>query len=440
MITVGFVSLGCAKNLVDSQVMAGLLHERKIKIVPTEEAQVIIVNTCAFIESAREEAAEAILGVCELKRQGACRAVVVTGCLPQRYQKKLRDVFPDVDAFLGIDELEKITAVTEAVAAGKKPKMTIAASGPVKTYSPKYPSLLFTGGPFGYLKIGDGCNHRCAYCAIPLIRGSYRSRPLNEIVAEAEGLVRAGVKELNVISQDTLMYRDGKTGICGLLKKLAALKGDFRIRLLYGYPGGVTDELLELLGSDPKFCRYLDLPIQHAHPEILRAMNRADIADSVRTLPERLRAVLPDVTIRTTCLLGFPGETNEQFKTLENFVREARFDHLGVFAYSPEEGTTAFEMDNVPSVKTAEKRCARIMELQKEIAAELNQARIGQKGRALLLTPAGKGKWTARLDHQAPDVDGVTTVKGVPETVRSGDLVSVVITGSSGFDLSARIV
>jgi len=441
-VSVGFISLGCSKNLVDSQVMAGLLLARKISLAPSaDEADVLVVNTCAFIEAAREEAAETILSACAHKAAGGCRAVIVTGCLPQRYRGRVRKVFPDVDAFLGVDELDRIPEVVDRVAAGRSCPLTIAASGPVKTYEPPYPTLLFTGGPFAYIKIGDGCDHRCAYCAIPGIRGSYRSRPIAGIMSESRRLVEAGVREINLISQDTLIYgcdRKGSPRTSALLRRLAALAGDFRVRLLYGYPGGVTDELLETLASDPKFCRYLDLPVQHVHPDILRAMNRGDIADQVAGLPERIRRLLPGVTLRTTCLVGFPGETDAHFQMLLDFVKTARFDHLGVFAFSPEAGTAAFKMAGRPSDETAQARCAALMAAQKKIAAELNRTRVGQTARALLLQPQLKGHWLARIDQQAPDVDGVTRVSEVGENAMPGDLVSVELTGARGFDLTAR--
>ncbi len=419
--------------------MAGFLLAGGIRPAPeAAQADVLIVNTCAFIEPAREEAAEAILSACAHKRAGGCRGVVVTGCLPQRYRARLSKVFPDVDVFLGVDQLELIVDAVRSAAQGRKVKPSIAADAPVKVYNPLYPTLLFSGGPFAYLKIAEGCNHHCAYCAIPNIRGAYRSRKREAILAEAEGLIRAGVRELNVISQDSLMYRDGKTGIVELLKDLAALKGNFRIRVLYGYPGGVTDELLDVLRSSKKFCRYLDLPVQHAHPEILRAMNRGDIAESVTALPERIRARLPGVALRTTCLLGFPGETEAHFEALVEFVKAAEFDHLGVFAYSPEEGTAALKMKRRPADAVAEARCRKLMAVQRKIAARLNRARIGSAGRALLLREASKGVWLARLDHQAPDTDGITKVSGVSAKAHAGDLIAVKVTGARGFDLSAE--
>lgn len=436
---VGFISLGCAKNLVDSQIMAGYLHQAHIPLAPSvDQADIIIVNTCAFIDSAREEAAEAILGACERKRLNQCRAVIVTGCLPQRYKSRARQAFPDVDTFLGTDQLEDIVPAVQALQNGHAYHNKIPANDPCKLYNPTYPTLLFSGGPFAYIKLGEGCSHRCAYCAIPQIRGAARFRPAKDILAEAKSLVQAGVRELNLIAQDVLSYHYQGLRILDLLKQICALPGDFRVRLLYGYPGSITPQLLQFIADDPKCCRYLDLPVQHASPKVLAAMNRADIADQVQTLPERIRAIIPDATLRTTCLLGFPGEREEDFNLLRQFIRTSRFDHLGCFAFSPEEGTPAFELPRRPGKAVAKRRCERLMSDQKSIVKELNSHRVGQSGRALLIRPMRGGKWVARLDHQAPEVDGHTVVSGLSQEARAGAFARVVITGFRGYNLFAE--
>ncbi|MCL1920720.1 MAG: 30S ribosomal protein S12 methylthiotransferase RimO [Kiritimatiellaeota bacterium] len=440
-VSVGFISLGCAKNLVDSQVMAGYLKAGHIALaVSPETADVVLVNTCAFIEAAREEAAEAILSACAHKANGACRAVIVTGCMVQRYRTRLKKAFPDVDAFLGIDELERVAEVVARVAEGKRVGVVASPGEARKLYAPPYPTLLFSGGPFAYLKIADGCDHRCAYCAIPLIRGRFRSRTMQDIVAEAQSMVSAGVREINLVSQDSLMYgadRSKPHQIVDLLRRLDGLDGAFWLRLLYGYPSGVTDALLETLNTSRHICKYLDLPIQHSHPEMLQAMNRAPAIKATAGLTARLRAAVPGITLRTTCLVGFPGETDAHFEHLLETLAEAAFDHVGVFAYSPEEGTAAFGRD-APSPRVAEARCARVMALQKKIVAARMSARVGQTDTALLLRKLKSGAWSARLPSQAPDVDGATRVTGAPETVKPGDFVKVEITGRKDYDVTAK--
>lgn len=424
--------------------MAGYLKAGRVALAASPEtADVILVNTCAFIGAAREEAAEAILSACAHKAAGACRAVVVAGCMVQRYRKRLAKAFPDVDAFLGIDELERVGEVVARVAEGKAVGVVAAAGRARKLYNPPYPTLLFSGGPFAYLKIADGCDHRCAYCAIPLIRGRFRSRAMDDIVAEARGMVAAGVREINLVSQDSLMYgadRPGQPQIAELVRRLDALDGDFWLRVLYGYPSGVTDELLGLLNTSRHLCKYLDLPIQHSHPGMLAAMNRSPAIAATAGLAARLRAAVPGIVLRTTCLVGFPGETEAHFEHLLETVAESAFDHLGVFAYSPEEGTAAFGRD-APPPEVAEARCKRVMALQKKIVAQRMKPLIGQKDTALLLRKTSPGAWLARLPRQAPEVDGETHVTGdALRTAAPGDFVRVEITGHKGYGFTARAV
>jgi len=445
MTSVGFISLGCSKNLVDSQVMAGYLKAGRIALAASPEmAEVILINTCAFIEAAREEAAEAILGACAHKANGACRAVVVTGCMVQRYRKRLMKAFPDVDAFIGIDELERVGDVVARVAEGQAVGVVAAAGEATKLYNPPYPTLLFSGGPFAYLKIADGCDHRCAYCAIPLIRGKFRSRAMGDIVAEAQSMVSAGVREINLVSQDSLMYgadQTKKPQVTELLRRLDDIDGEFWLRVLYGYPSGVTDDLLDALNTSRHLCKYLDLPIQHSHPEILAAMNRSPAIKATTGLTARLREAVPGIVLRTTCLVGFPGETEAHFEHLLETLAESAFDHLGVFAYSPEEGTAAFERD-APDIEVAEERCARVMALQKKITATRTKALIGTTDTALLLRQTNPNTWLARLPRQAPEVDGDTHVTGRGSSLNAakpGDFVNVEITGRKGYDITARM-
>ncbi len=441
-VSVGFISLGCAKNLVDSQIMAGFLKQGQIQLASSPEtADIILVNTCAFIDIAREEAAEAILSACAHKAQGGCRAVVVTGCLVQRYRDQLESVFPDVDAFIGVDELERIGEVVHQVAEGKQCGVLVAAGQPVKLYNPAYPTLLFTGGPFAYLKIAEGCDHRCAYCAIPNIRGSFRSRAADDLLLEAETMVRAGVREINLISQDSLLYgadQAGKPSIAALLRRIDTIEGDFLFRVLYGYPAGVTDEVLEVLNTAKHLCKYLDLPIQHSHPDILRAMHRGPAVAAIEDLAPRLRRAVPGVVLRTTCLVGFPGETEEHFQHLLEYVKAAAFDHLGVFAFSPEEETPAFDLPNTPDPEKAQERCEQLMAVQKRIVAQRVKALKGTEDRVLLLRHERRG-WIGRLPRQAPSVDGETRVRGVPSGALPGQFLPVTITGAKGYDLEAQV-
>ena len=439
--SVGFISLGCAKNLIDSEHMAGVLRAEGIALAPSpEEADVILVNTCGFIGDAKEESIDAILRACARKQSGDCRAVIVAGCLIQRYKAELQRAIPEVDAFIGLDELPNIGKVVRRLMQGERGILEVSAKSR-KVFSPLPSRIILTGGPFAYLKIAEGCNHRCAFCAIPGIRGRYRSRGMDDIVKEAESLLGRGIRELNLISQDTTRYghdlHDG-AGLPELLRRLGKIGGTFWIRLLYGHPAYLTDELLDTMGAVPQVCRYLDIPIQHAHPDVLRAMNRPGGAEAVREFPARARQRLPGVILRTTCLVGFPGETVAQFNELVRFVQETEFDHLGVFAFSPEETTAAAKMPHPVTSATGLRRRDKLMALQQTIAFRRGKARRGEADEALLLRPSRKGTWEARCRGQAPEVDGVTWVQGVRPGVKPGALLSVRYNGTSGYDLKAE--
>ncbi len=446
-LSVGLVSLGCSKNLVDTQVMCGVLLTEEVELAPNpDEADVVLINTCAFIEPAREEAYAEIDRACALKKKRQIGAVVVAGCLPQRYGEKLVDRFPGVDAWLGIDHLEDIAdIVKQAAAAGaRRRRQTILdlSSPATSLYEPRIPNLSITGGPFAYLKIAEGCNHACAFCAIPGIRGHLRSRPLDAIVGEARALLESGVRELNVVAQDVTAYgRDhrGAPRLPALLRALDQLPGDFWIRILYGYPAYVDDDLLDCFRTLKHLCKYIDIPVQHSHPDILKAMRRPDTAKPVATLPKRLREAIPDVTLRTTCLVGFPGETDEHFAHLLDYVEEAQFDNLGVFVFSPEEGTHAVTLPGPVPAEVAEKRRDRLMRLQKKVVAGRNALRVGKGADLLLLRQIRGGRWEGRLAGQAPDVDGITIVSGVPKGAKPGDFLRVSIEGVSGYDFRATV-
>lgn len=441
--TVGVVSLGCSKNLADSEVMAGALLKAGYTLAPTpDRADVILVNTCAFIEPARAEAAENILAACAHKANGACKAVIVTGCMPQRYREQMVDAFPEVDAFLGVDELDRLPQVLEALAARRSVPLSIAPGLPTRTFDKPMPALRLTGPVFAYMKIAEGCNHACAFCAIPQFRGHLRSRPMEALLDEARALLDTGAKELNLVAQDVTAYgKDLRRGVSlsTLLQAIDALEGDFWVRFLYGFHNHVTDELLEVMAGARHVLPYFDLPIQHCAPEILRAMRRADTIRAITSFPERLRTALPGATLRTTCMVGFPGETEEHFKALLDYVEAVRFDHLGAFIFSPEEGTAAAELPGLPDPETAQRRHAELMALQKRIAKERNRSRVGSVGRALIVDYDGKEGAFARLPHQAPEVDGVTRIARLPEALRPGDFVDVRVTGVRGYDLTARI-
>ena len=444
-IRVGLVSLGCSKNLVDTQLMCGVMLTEGVDLAPNpDEADVVLVNTCAFIQSARDEADAEIRRAVSLKGEGKVGAVVVAGCLVQRFGAELAAKYPEVDAWIGIDHLEDIAAVVKRVGRGGRSRrrtQILVGERAERVFEPRIPSLSLSGGPFAYLKIAEGCNHACAYCAIPGIRGRLRSRGVANIVSEADELLKAGVRELDIVAQDVTAYgRDKRNGVRlpALLGALDELKGRYWTRILYGYPSYVDDSLLEAFASMKHLCRYIDIPIQHSHPDILRAMRRADTVRFVESLPARLRAACPGIAIRTTCLVGFPGETEEHFRHLCDFVREARFDALGVFAFSREEGTAAAEMpDQVPAA-VAEERRDRLMRIQRRIQREALRARVGRKPMALLIRPAAGGRWEARTEWQAPEVDGVTLVAGCGPKAKPGDFVRVEITGARGYDLLGR--
>jgi ribosomal protein S12 methylthiotransferase len=443
-LSVGFISLGCAKNLVDSQTMAGNLLGANITLAPTpEEADVIIVNTCSFIEDAREESMEMILSACQLKEQGPCRAVLVAGCLPQRYRDQIQEALPDVDAFIGLDQLDCVADIVQALEHGERNIISISDHSE-KLFEPTVP-VVFSGGAHAYLKVAEGCNHRCAFCAIPGIRGHHRSRTMDSVVTEARQLLGQGFRELDIISQDVMSYgKDLKspTSLPSLIKTLGTLDGDFWIRLLYGYPSLLSDELLEAMASTPQVCHYLDIPIQHSHPDILKAMLRGHTASYVEEMAPRIRAAMPDATLRTTCLVGFPGETEAHFQQLCNFVKETRFDHLGAFVYSPEEGTPAYDMDDVPPLEVAEERHTRLMQLQKTIVDENNNAMVGKAVDVLLetLEDEASNTWRGRSLRQAPEVDGTTFVENVPDGLGLGDFVNATIIAASDYDLQAEVI
>ena len=464
--SVGLVSLGCAKNAVDLQVMAGALLTEGIALSSNpDRADCILVNTCAFIEAARQEANDEILRACDLKRSGKARFVVVTGCLPQRYGASLAAKYPEVDGWLGIDHLFDLPALLRSLSAPDRSKSVASrpvgavlqtapstaaapAAAPVLVstarntlFEPPVPDFTITGGVHAFLKVADGCNHACAYCAIPAIRGHLRSRRPRDILAEARALVRSGIRELDVVAQDVTAYgrdlRDG-TSLASLLTSLDRIRGDYWLRLLYGYPSLISDELLSVMASARHVCRYIDLPLQHSHPEMLRAMRRADTVRHIGSIVGRLRAAVPGIALRTTFIVGFPGETEAHFEHLLDFVRASEFDQLGVFTFSPEEGTPAAKMDGTIAPEVAELRRSRLMEAQQDIVERRLASMAGTRVRVLVEQIDGDCA-VARAEFQAPDVDGATLIANPPASLRPGDFAEVEITGLEGYDLVAKL-
>ncbi len=436
-----FISLGCDKNLVDSEIMLGLLDAKGYRIVDDEtEADVIVVNTCCFIHDAKEESIQTILEMAEYKKEGRLKALVVTGCLAQRYQQEIFEEIPEVDAILGTTSYDRIVeAVEEAL--GGNGQMRIADIDALPSADEK--RMVTTGGHYAYLKIAEGCDKHCTYCIIPKIRGSFRSVPIERLVREAARLAGQGVKELILVAQETTMYgKDlyGEKSLHKLLRELCRIGGLRWIRILYCYPEEIYDELIQVIQEEKKICHYLDLPIQHVNDEILRRMGRRTTRRQLESIVGKLRQEIPDITLRTTLITGFPGETKEQHEELMEFVDEMEFDRLGVFTYSPEEDTKAADMpDQIPE-DTKEERQEELMELQQEIAFDQAEAMIG---REVLVTVEGKvvdeDAYVGRTYRDAPNVDGLIFIHTQEELV-SGDFARVKVTGALEYDLIGELI
>lgn len=411
--SLSLVSLGCAKNAVDLQVMAGnLLKEGCVLSSDPDRADVVIVNTCSFIASAREEAESEIRRAVALKKKGNFGKVVVTGCYPQRYPKA-KDKFPGVDEWRGV---------------------------PSEWIKPKMPELRFTGKAFAYLKIAEGCCHKCSYCAIPSIRGRFRSRPMDEILSEAKALLKSGCRELNIVAQDPMLYGcdfKEKTRLSDLLWKLDRLKGDFWVRVLYSYPSEITEEFIDWLVNSKHAVRYVDIPLQHTVPEVLVKMNRKGAVEASRVAAEVLRETVEGITLRTTIITGFPGETPSRFAELIADLKRMQFDHLGAFAFSPEKGTKAAKMSSRPSRAVAEERERIVMAEAEKIWKVKSGKMLGQVFDALVVAPG-----VARMQSQAPDVDGVVYLLDSPPARKAqvGDFVPVRLENVCGFDFEGEVL
>ena len=431
-----FISLGCDKNLADSEEMLGLLTARGHEIVDDEtQADAIVINTCCFIKDAKEESVETILEMAEYKKTGSCHALIVTGCMAQRYQKEIIEEVPEVDAVLGTTSYGDIVKALEEAVAGNHFEEFRDIDYLPDTGSKR---VLTTGGHFGYLKIAEGCDKHCTYCIIPKLRGKFRSVPMERLVAQAEDMAEQGVKELILVAQETTVYgKDlyGKKSLHILLKKLCEIRGIRWIRVLYCYPEEIYDELIETIRDEKKICHYLDIPIQHASDRILKRMGRRTSKQELIDIIGKLRKEIPDIVLRTTLITGFPGETEEDHEELKEFVDEMEFDRLGVFTYSPEENTPAAEMaDQVPE-EVKEERRDELMELQQEISYDRGQDRIGQE---LLVMIEGKvadeSAYIGRTYGDAPKVDGYIFVQ-TGELLMTGDFAKVRVTGALEYDL-----
>ncbi|HEV8336837.1 MAG TPA: 30S ribosomal protein S12 methylthiotransferase RimO [Candidatus Polarisedimenticolia bacterium] len=443
-VRVGFVSLGCPKNLVDSEVMLGSLRGSGCELsADPADSDVIVVNTCGFIESAKRESIDTILEMAEHRKKGRCRRLVVAGCLVQRYHRELRDEIPEIDAFVGLDELDKIVQAVRGDLASAASDPAAAISGMARAlYDHRAARVLATRPHLAYLKISEGCDHVCSFCAIPSMRGRMRSRSVASLRLEAEALARRGVKELILIAQDSTDYGadlgDG-ADLAGLLRTLDAVPGIEWIRIHYAYPNRVSDALLHAMAASPKVCRYLDIPLQHADPAILRSMRRGGGGAAHLRLIRKIRRILPGCALRTTFIVGFPGETRHSFRMLCDFVREARFEHAGVFAYSHEEGTAAFSRRDDVSAALKSRRRDRLMEIQAAIALEHNRARIGRLLPVRIdgLETETRMLLTGRTEFQSPDVDGrVLITDGVSAP---GTLAPVRILEAHPYDLVGHI-
>ena len=436
-----FISLGCDKNLVDSEVMLGLLDKKGYQIVDSEEdADIIVVNTCCFIHDAKEESIQTILEMAEYKKEGKLKALIVTGCLAQRYQQEIIDEIPEVDAVLGTTSYDHIVeAVEEALAGNGHVILEDVDALP----DVKEKRLVTTGGHYAYMKIAEGCDKHCTYCIIPKLRGNYRSVPMEKLLAEAKDLADQGVKELILVAQETTVYgKDiyGEKSLHKLLRELCKIAGIQWIRILYCYPEEIYDELIQTIKEENKVCHYLDLPIQHASDAVLKRMGRRTSKAQLVEIIEKLRKEIPDISLRTTLITGFPGETQEQHEELKDFVDEMEFDRLGVFTYSPEEDTPAATMTEQIPEEVKEERQAELMELQQEIAFDLAEDMVG---REVLVMIEGKvadeNAYVGRTYKDAPNVDGLIFIN-TDEELMSGDFARVRVTGALEYDLIGELI
>ena len=436
-----FISLGCDKNLVDTEVMLGLLASRGYEMTNDEqEADIIVINTCCFIHDAKEESIQNILEMAEYKKNGSAKALIVTGCMAERYRQEILDEIPEVDEVLGTTAYDRILDAVDAALAGQHEVMTADLDAlPL----PETKRLVTTGGHFAYLKIAEGCDKHCTYCIIPKIRGNFRSVPMERLLKEAQDLAEQGVKELILVAQETTLYgKDlyGEKSLPKLLRELCKISGIRWIRILYCYPEEITDELIQVMKEEPKICHYLDLPIQHANDTILKRMGRRTSKQELIDIVQKLRKEIPDICLRTTLITGFPGETQEQHEEVMEFIDTLEFDRLGAFTYSPEEDTPAATFEDQIDEEVKEDRQADIMELQQEIAFDKAEDMIG---REVLVMIEGKvadeNAYVGRTYRDAPNVDGLIFINTDVELI-SGDFAKVKVTGALDYDLIGELM
>lgn len=436
-----FISLGCDKNLVDTEVMLGMLASRGYEMTNDEqEADIIVINTCCFIHDAKEESIQNILEMAEYKKNGSAKALIVTGCMAERYRQEILDEIPEVDEVLGTTAYDRILDAVDAALAGQHEVMTADLDAlPL----PETKRLVTTGGHFAYLKIAEGCDKHCTYCIIPKIRGNFRSVPMERLLKEAQDLAEQGVKELILVAQETTLYgKDlyGEKSLPKLLRELCKISGIRWIRILYCYPEEITDELIQVIKEEPKICHYLDLPIQHANDTILKRMGRRTSKQELINIVQKLRKEIPDICLRTTLITGFPGETQEQHEEVMEFIDTLEFDRLGAFTYSPEEDTPAATFEDQIDEEVKEDRQADIMELQQEIAFDKAEDMIG---REVLVMIEGKvadeNAYVGRTYRDAPNVDGLIFINTDVELI-SGDFAKVKVTGALDYDLIGELM
>ncbi|HYH00798.1 MAG TPA: 30S ribosomal protein S12 methylthiotransferase RimO [Terriglobales bacterium] len=477
---VGFVSLGCPKNLVDSEVMMGMLSNAGAQITPSaEDADIIVVNTCSFIDSAKQESVDAILEMAQHKTSGRARKLVVAGCLVERYRDEIRKNIPEVDAVVGTGELENILRVAgvEPAANANSPFTILSNGTPERTsraegdlreqqgrfsreewdgaiadlpnylYDENTPRLLATPKASAYIKIAEGCDHPCAFCIIPQLRGKFRSRRVESVVTEAKRLAQSGVREITLIGQDTTCYGEDlglKDGLALLLERLAGIDDLRWVRFLYAYPNKITGKLLDVIASHEKICSYIDVPLQHASADVLKRMKRGGSADVYLRSIEKMRGTIPNLTVRTSFIVGFPGETDSNFEELCEFVRVAQFDWMGVFGYSDEEGAKAYKLADKVDLREIERRRKRLMQIQKQISKRNKKKLIGREIDVLVEGPSPETEllWEGRSEMHAPEIDGKLFINdfGEHEQIRPGELYRCQITEAHDYDLIARIL
>src|SRR5215210_5434773 len=446
---VGFISLGCPKNLVDSEVMMGHLKQNGYEITSdAADADTVVVNTCGFIDSAKKESIDTILEAAQLKTNGRAQRLVVAGCLVERYRDELKAEIPEVDAFIGTSQINDILAVCDPKTDTRSlPVIALGNQSSTYLYDESTPRVLATPSHYAFIKIAEGCDRPCAFCFIPQMRGHFRSRRFGSIVAEAHQLAEEGIKELILVAQDSSRYGEdlGKQdALADLLRELSHTEGIEWVRVMYTYPTHISDGFLDVLAEEPKAVKYLDMPLQHASQNVLKLMKRGGNRESLERLIRRVRERVPGIAVRTTFIAGFPGETEEDFEELQAFVRNVEFDRVGVFTYSDEEGTPAFSLPNKVDARTARRRRARLMKEQARISRKRNRARVGSVERVLFEGAAKETEllWQGRLETQAADIDGCVLINDAPEDFDPvpGQFVNVLITEAHDYDLVGRIV